>query len=244
MTHRPDGTMTLSRTLLVLPVLLGLPALAAAQTAGAIAGHVRDVNTGRGIALARVDVDGRGDVATSDTSGGYRIRGVQAGWHRVSVRFIGYRGEIRDSVLVRTNATTVVDFNLTPTPTVLEPLVVRAVDSVLDPFATSTTQRITAADLRELPVSSLDEALALSAGAVGESYRGGRLGQQAFILDGLGVKNQLDASTGPLGLRLAHHQRFLGPLWPGALRIDQRGHQGRGRGDAGPRGVRNRPSAG
>src|SRR5437762_12389567 len=40
-------------------------------------------------------------------------------------------------------------------------------------------------------------AVALSAGAVGESYRGGRLGEQAFVLDGLGVKNQVDASTGP-----------------------------------------------
>src|SRR5207302_651995 len=32
--------------------------------------------------------------------------------------------------------------------------------------------------------------------------RGGRVGQQSFILDGLGVKNQLDASTGGLGLRI------------------------------------------
>jgi hypothetical protein len=37
---------------------------------------------------------------------------------------------------------------------------------------------------------------------VGESYRGGRLGEQAFIIDGLGLKNQLDASTGPLGVRI------------------------------------------
>jgi outer membrane receptor protein involved in Fe transport len=178
-----------------------LPGLLPAQTTGAIAGTVRDANTGRGIALATVSVDGRGS-ATTDTSGQYRIRGVQAGWHRMSVRFIGYRGENRDSVLVRTAATTIVDFSLNPAPTLLDPLVVTAVDSVLDPFATATSQRITAADLRELPVSSLEEALALSAGAVGESYRGGRLGQQAFILDGLGVKNQLDASTGPLGVRL------------------------------------------
>ena len=194
--------MTSTRAVLLLLALAVIPGSLSAQTSGAIAGHVRDAATGRGIALARVDVDGRGDLATTDTAGAYRIRGVQAGWHRVSVRFIGYRGERRDSVLVRTNATTIVDFNLTATPTVIEDLVVRAVDSVLDPFATSTTQRISAADLRELPVSSLDEALALSAGAVGESYRGGRLGQQAFILDGLGVKNQLDASTGPLGIRL------------------------------------------
>src|SRR5439155_1736016 len=41
-----------------------------------------------------------------------------------------------------------------------------------------------------------------AAGSVGQSYRGGRLGEQAFILDGLGMKNQLDASTGPLGVRV------------------------------------------
>ncbi len=193
---------TLARWALVLLPLGLLPWSLAAQTTGAVAGHVRDAATGQPIPLAIVDVDGRAPTATADTSGAYRIRGVQAGWHRLSVRFIGYRGEVRDSVLVRTSATTIVDFRLQATPTLLEPLVIRAVDSVLDPFATSTTQRITAANLRELPVSSLEEALALSAGAVGESYRGGRLGQQAFILDGLGVKNQLDASTGPLGLRL------------------------------------------
>src|SRR3989454_304024 len=73
---------------------------------------------------------------------------------------------------------------------------------VLDPLATATTQRISGAELRRLPVSSVDEGIALSAGSVGASYRGGRLGEQAFILDGLGMKNQLDASTGPLGGRL------------------------------------------
>src|SRR5439155_559718 len=60
----------------------------------------------------------------------------------------------------------------------------------------------TAEEIRRLPVTTLEEAVALSAGAVGESYRGGRLGEQAFILDGLGVKNQVDASTGPLGIRI------------------------------------------
>ena len=85
----------------------------------------------------------------------------------------------------------------------LAPLVVTApIDELLDPLATSTEQKISAEDLRRLPVSSLNEALALSAGAVGTSYRGGRLGEESFILDGLGVKNQLDASNGGLGLQL------------------------------------------
>ena len=73
---------------------------------------------------------------------------------------------------------------------------------MLDPLATSTEQKLTGVELRQLPVSSVGEAIALSAGAVGTSYRGGRLGEESFILDGLGVKNQLDASSGALGLQV------------------------------------------
>src|ERR1041384_5504790 len=66
----------------------------------------------------------------------------------------------------------------------------------------ATVQRIGGDEIRRFPVTTWDEAVALQAGAVGESYRGGRLGQQSFVLDGLGVKNQLDASSGPLGVRI------------------------------------------
>ena len=82
-------------------------------------------------------------------------------------------------------------------------MVTAPVDELLDPLATASEQKITAADLRDLPVSSLEEAVALSAGSVGTSYRGGRVGEESFILDGLGVKNQLDAASGGLGLTAA-----------------------------------------
>ncbi|MFN8651500.1 MAG: hypothetical protein U0133_06340 [Gemmatimonadales bacterium] len=42
------------------------------------------------------------------------------------------------------------------------------VDSVLDPLAVQDQQRFTAEDLRRLPVTTVEEAIALSSGAVGE----------------------------------------------------------------------------
>jgi len=187
--------------------LIGLVLAAAtgevvAQSEGAIAGHVRDESSGRALGGVEVLLDGRIGAAT-DTTGAYRLRGVRGGWHRVAARLIGYRGLLLDSVLVRAGATITLDFGLQANPTQLEPLVVTApYDAVLDPLATATEQGISAVDLRELPVSSLEEALALSAGAVGTSYRGGRLGEESFILDGLGIKNRLDASSGGLGVQL------------------------------------------
>lgn len=174
----------------------------AAQTSGAIAGHVRDAVSGRPVANARVVVDGR-QSSLVDTLGAYRVREVRSGWHRVEAMFIGFHVTKRDSVLVRAGETTVVELTLQPIALQLDTVVVTAApDPVLDPLVTADVQRITADEIRRLPVTTLEEAVALSAGAVGESYRGGRLGQQAFIIDGLGVKNGLDASNGPLGLRL------------------------------------------
>jgi hypothetical protein len=181
---------------------LFLPAKVQGQSEGAIAGRVYDAATNAGLAQAQLLVDDRLR-AIADTGGLYRVRGIRSGWHRVAARLIGYRSIVRDSVFVRAGATVTLEFALETNPLHLEPLVVTApVDPVLDPLATATEQKITAADLRDLPVSSLEEALALSAGSVGESYRGGRLGEESFILDGMGVKNQLDASSGDLGLRI------------------------------------------
>jgi outer membrane receptor protein involved in Fe transport len=181
---------------------LAYPGDLAAQAEGAVEGRVQEAGTGRSLGAAQVLVDERVGAVT-DTSGQYRVRAVRTGWHRVAARLIGFRGVVLDSVFVRAGATIRADFELTASAVELAPLVVTApIDELLDPLATSTEQKISAADLRDLPVSSLEEAVALSAGTVGQSYRGGRIGEESFILDGLGVKNQLDAASGGLGLRI------------------------------------------
>lgn len=173
-----------------------------AQSTGSIAGRIRDQASQAPLHSVQVLVDGR--LATlTDSSGGYQVRGVHSGAHRITARIIGYATASRDSVPVRSGETTRLDFALQSQAVQLGALTVEtAPDAVLDPLATATVQHISADDLRHLPVSTLEEAVALSAGAVGESYRGGQLGEQSFIIDGLGLKNQLDASTGSLGLNI------------------------------------------
>ncbi len=185
--------------LVVVLAVLAVPA--AAQTNGSITGHVRQRDGAVPIAGAELGVDGRW-LAVTDSAGFYRVREVRSGWHLVTVRAIGFETVRRDSVLVRAGQVSLVNFTV-DVYTIDRPVVVEAyADSILDPALVATVQRISGEELRRFPVTTLDEAVALSAGAVGESYRGGRLGQQAFVLDGLGVKNQLDASTGPLGVRI------------------------------------------
>ena len=182
---------------LVLALLSLLPGRRlAAQAEGAIGGLVRDAATETPIPDVLVTVDEGRRGAVTDSAGSYRIRQLRAGTYTVTLRRIGYRPRALTGVVVRAGATTQLDVTLDPSPLQLEELAVEAVsDPLLDPLRTQSEQRITAQDLRQLPVASLADAVALTAGTVGESFRGGRPGQQSFILDGLGVKNQLDAST-------------------------------------------------
>jgi hypothetical protein len=185
--------------LLVVVAVLTTPLVA--QTNGTISGHVRQRDGATPIVGAEVGLDGRW-LARTDSTGFYRVREVRSGWHLVTVRAIGFETMQRDSVLVRAGQLSLVNFTV-DVYTIDRPIVIEAyADSILDPALVATVQRISGEELRRYPITTLDEAVALSAGAVGESYRGGRLGQQAFVLDGLGVKNQLDASTGPLGVRI------------------------------------------
>lgn len=192
------------RSFLLLLVLAATATTAAtAQSVGGIVGNVTDAATGRPLRGSEIRIDDGRRTTTSDTAGSYRLRGVTVGLHQIEARIPGYRSATRAGIAVRPDEFTRVDIRLAPIAVQLTEL--RAVgvqDPVLDPLATSTAQRITEADLRRLPVSSLEDALALQAGVVGESYRGGRVGQQAFLLDGFGVKNQLDASTGGPGIRI------------------------------------------
>lgn len=188
---------------LAMVVLCAAAVPLAAQSTGAIAGRVTDDSTKKSIAGALIWVDGGRQGATTDTGGLYRVREVRSGWHRVRVARIGFRAVILDSVLVRSGETAQLNFALAPQALTIDSIVVTAeVDKVLDPLATADVQAITGAQIRQLPVTTVAEAVALSAGTVGESYRGGRIGESAFVLDGLGVKNQLDASTNTLGIQV------------------------------------------
>lgn len=168
----------------------------AAQGVGGLAGTVIDATNDRPVRGAEVRVDGGRYFTTTDTLGDYRVRGIPEGLHQIAVTLPGYRPERRAGIEIRAGLVTRADVRLAPVAVQLAELkAVGVQDPVLDPLATATEQRITADQLRRLPVTNLQDAIALQAGVVGESYRGGRPGEQAFVLDGFGIKNQLDAST-------------------------------------------------
>jgi hypothetical protein len=195
------------RRALAVTLCLGLAAAPlAAQGAGTVVGRVVDAATRAPLDEAEVILPGLQRKAITDSAGVFRIREVPPGWVRLTVLRFGYRPAARESLLVRSGETAELELSLVRARETVDTLpaidVATTPDVVLDPLLTADVQRFSGEELRRLPVTTVDEAVALSAGAVAQSYRGGRLGEEAFILDGLPVKNQLDASTGGLGVRV------------------------------------------
>ena len=186
-------------------LLLGSVVLAplSAQGVGGLVGKVTDASDNHAIRGVEVRLDGNRFQTVTDSGGEWRLRSIPAGVHSLAITLPGYHPSRRDQIVVRSGEITRVDARLAPVAVKLSELVAVGIkDPVLDPMATASEQRITQDDLRRLPVSTLEDAIAMQAGVVGGSYRGGRIGQQAFVLDGFGVKNQLDASTGSIGIHL------------------------------------------
>ena len=148
----------MSASLRLAGALLVVAAPLAAQTGGAIAGRVRDALTGGPVRAALVSVDGGRQGAATDTGGAYRVREVRSGWHRVQVNAIGYRPLIHDSVLVRSGETITLNFELQQHAVAVDSILVEAKpDVILDPLATQDIQRITAEEIRRLPVTTLED---------------------------------------------------------------------------------------
>jgi len=174
-----------------------------AQTGGLITGRVVDALNGTPISGAVVTVDGTGRGAATDAQGRYAVRDVEPGVYRVTVRAVTFRPVSRDSVQVGFGRTVVLDFELAAEAVELPGVAVEASpDPLLDPRKPQAIQYITSQDLRTLPITTLQQAVEIQAGVVGGSFRGGRVGQEALVIDGLGFKNQLDASSGQFGVRI------------------------------------------
>ena len=179
------------------------PLTLAAQDPGGLTGHVVDASTERSIAGVDVRLDAGRFHTTTDTAGDYYLRNIPPGMHTLQVTFPGYHPTERSDISIRPREMTRADVRMAPFAVQLASLTAVGVqDPVTDPLATATEQHISADEIRRLPITTLEDAIALQAGVVGGSYRGGRPGDQAYVLDGFGIKNQFDASTNSTGLRI------------------------------------------
>lgn len=184
--------------LTALPLLL-LPTAIQAQTSGRILGRVVDGESGEPVPTAEIRIEGTDLGTLTSEQGDFILRNVPPGEHRLRAERLGFTPTI---VMVRVRAarTTQVRIELTRAP-VGVPGVEVEVERVrlIEPDVVESHEAVLGGQLIELPVDEVEDAVELTTGVSDGRFRGGRVGQETYEIDGLNVKNQLSASTqGPV----------------------------------------------
>ena len=110
------------RVVLILLAVVATPTVAQAQT-GYVTGSVSDAVTGAGVSGAQVVISTPANAsaggAVTSNDGGYRISNVPAGTYTITVRRVGYRASVPQSVTVVDGSPSLMSFELEPQSTIL-----------------------------------------------------------------------------------------------------------------------------
>ncbi|MGB3543806.1 TonB-dependent receptor [Rubrivirga sp.] len=199
----------LFRPALRLLVGVVLVATAASAQTGKLSGRVLDAN-GEPLISASVLVVGTAYGAATDLDGVYNILRIPPGTVSVRISSIGFQTQLVEDVQIRSNTTTELDVTLRDEVVAGEEVVVTAEQPIVDITQTSTVATIGRDDIAALPVQELADVVNLQAGVVDGHFRGGRLGEVQFQVDGVSVNNPYDnTSTLTLDRSVLHEVQVI-----------------------------------
>ena len=165
-----------------------------AGTTGRIAGRVLD-NRKQPVVGANLTIPAARLGAVTDENGRYSILNIPAGLYEVKANLLGYRGVATQNVEVIADNTTTLDLTLIEAPVEIAEIVVSAKRPVVDVNLTSSLASINREEIAKLPVQELQEVVNLQAGVVDGHFRGGRIGEVQYQVDGVSVNNAYDNKT-------------------------------------------------
>lgn len=195
----------LPRLLAVLAIGAVAPVPAWGQTTGTVLGRIVHEDLGTPLPGVSVSVVGLPLRAISGEEGRFVLAGVPVGERGIRLFMVGFGEVTLEGVRVKAGAQTDLGpVRLTAAPVALEPLVVRAERlRMMEPDVVVTHDVVLGRELRELPITTVEEAVELAAGVSEGHFRGGRVGQEVYVVDGIELKNQLEASTQGFGIEFS-----------------------------------------
>ncbi|MBW7995524.1 MAG: TonB-dependent receptor [Candidatus Glassbacteria bacterium] len=190
--------ITSMSALMALLTLLVVSAFAQITT-GKVEGVVRDSDTGQPLQGAQVVIEGTRLGNVTNVDGYYFILNVPPGRRDVTFTYTGYQKTTVAGQLVLAGQTLTVDVGVSSTVVQLEGITVEGEADVLMPRDnTVTKQRLTSERIQEIPAERIEDMMILEAGveiggrdAMGRGLRirGGRMGEEAMVVDGVMVRN-------------------------------------------------------
>ena len=181
-------------------VLFLLVTVLNAGTTGKLAGRVTDVDSGEPVIGANVIIIEKQIGASTDDKGRFMVINIPPGTYDIQAFRMGYQAVTVTDVKINLDLTTTLNFELKSTDTEIEGITVRAQQKLVEKDITGSEKIITAEDIKQMPVQSIQEIVAVTAGAVGSGenlhIRGGRSGEVVYTVDGMSVSNPVDHGFG------------------------------------------------
>ncbi|MFH1009907.1 MAG: TonB-dependent receptor [bacterium] len=194
---------------LVLPlVTLALIGPAMGAVTGKIAGVVRDKATDEPLPGVNILIVGTNQGASTNIDGEYFILNVLPGALDLRATAIGFKTVTVTGVVVVQDLTTEQSFAMEQTVLLGEEVTIVAQRDVVRKDVTSSTHIVSREEIEALPITTYQQALAATAGAVGTGtnihIRGGRRDEILYLVDGLQIKDpqfqqrSLDVGSGSI----------------------------------------------
>lgn len=175
-------------------MILFMPQTLQSQTTGKLAGRVIDTD-GQPLIGANVLLVNTSQGAAADMEGYYVILNVRAGTYTMRFDYIGFQSKVVENVRVQADQTTKIDVTLQGMTIAGEEVVVVAERPIVEFNQTSSISTVDKEEMQQLPVQALNEIVNLQAGVVEGHFRGGRIGEVQFQVDGVTVNNPYDNSS-------------------------------------------------
>lgn len=159
------------------------------QSTGKIRGKVLSQDTNEPLVGANVLIVGTNQGAATGIDGSFIIINVRPGIYSIRFGYVGYQTKVIENIVVNSDQTTTLNVTLEPTTLVGQEVVVVAKRPIVEFNQTSTVVSINKDDIKALPVQNLKDIVNLQAGVIDGHFRGGRLGEVQYQIDGVSITN-------------------------------------------------------
>ncbi|KAB2925613.1 MAG: TonB-dependent receptor [Bacteroidetes bacterium] len=196
--HRPDAPLfpaALSSGVRLLLLLIVGTASLAADTRGKLAGRVVDERTNEPLIGINIVLVGTSTGAATDFEGNYVILNIPPASYEVRFSGVGYAAKVIREVRVSAGQTTTLNLSMAEEVVKGQEVVIIATRPIVDTRQTSAVSIMDSKEIDAMPVQELSDIVNLQAGVVDGHFRGGRIGEVQYQVDGVSINNPYDNSA-------------------------------------------------
>jgi outer membrane receptor protein involved in Fe transport len=178
---------TINLLLNMIGLLIILQGVTWAQTTGKLAGLITDASSDEPLVGANIFLEGTSLGAAADLDGIFFILNIPPGNYDVTIQSIGYETKKYESLRISVNRTVSLDIALKPSILEGEVIVVQADKIAMKKDQTGSISAVSSEEMEVLPIESVNDVVSMQAGVVNGHFRGGRMNEVSYLVDGLPV---------------------------------------------------------